>query len=74
MCHRPQLLQWSLHNWHLMHSNRKVTFLAAAMLSVMSYSRGPLVMIGGGLEEDNEVIWSRMIQEAGGQGVSVRES
>ena len=57
-----------------MHSNRKVTFLTAAMLSVMTWSRGPLVMIGGGLEEDNEVIWSRMIQEAGGQGVSVRES
>ena len=68
------MLQWSLHNWHLMHSNRKVKFLTGAMLSVMSCSSGPLVMIGGGLEEDNEVIWSRMIQEAGGQGVSVRES
>ena len=57
-----------------MHSSRKVTFLTAAMLSVMTWSRRSLVMIGGGLEEDNEVIWSRMIQEAGGQGVSFRES
>ena len=66
------MLQWSLHNWHLMHSNRKVTFLTAAMLSVMTWSRGPLVMIGGGLEEDNEAIWGRMMQEAGGEGVSTR--
>ena len=33
-------------------------------------SRGPLMMIGGGLEEDNEAIWGRMVEEAGGEGVS----
>ena len=48
-----------------------LTFLAT-MLSVVTCSRGPLVMIGGGLEEDNEAIWGRMMQEAGGEGVSIR--
>ena len=43
-------------------------FLAVMMSEVTS--RGPLVMIGGGLEEDNEVIWGRMVEEAGGEGVS----
>ena len=47
-----------------------LTFLA--VFSVVVCSRGPLVMIGGGLEEDNEAIWGRMMQEAGGQGVSTR--
>ena len=43
-------------------------FLAAVLGAVSS--RGPLVLIGGGLEEDNEAIWGRMISEAGGEGVS----
>ena len=43
----------------------------AALVSVVTSSRGPLVMIGGGLEEDNEAVWGRMIEEAGGEGVSV---
>ena len=47
-----------------------LTFLA--VLSVVVCSRGPLIMIGGGLEEDNEAIWGRMMQEAGGEGVSTR--
>ena len=43
-------------------------FLAAVLGAVSS--RGPLVLIGGGLEEDNEAIWGRMLSEAGGEGVS----
>ncbi len=43
----------------------------SSLMSVVTSSRGPLVMIGGGLEEDNEAIWGRMMEEAGGEGVSV---
>ena len=43
----------------------------ASLVSVVTSSRGPLVMIGGGLEEDNEAVWGRMMEEAGGEGVSV---
>ena len=43
----------------------------SALMSVVTSSRGPLVMIGGGLEEDNEAVWGRMMEEAGGEGVSV---
>ena len=28
-------------------------------------------MIGGNLKEDNEAVWGRMMEEAGGEGVSV---
>ena len=43
----------------------------SSLMSVVTSSWGPLVMIGGGLEEDNEAIWGRMMEEAGGEGVSV---
>ena len=43
----------------------------SSLVSVVTCSRGPLVMIGGGLEEDNEAVWGRMMEEAGGEGVSV---
>ena len=43
----------------------------SSLMSVVTSSRRPLVMIGGGLEEDNEAVWGRMIEEAGGEGVSV---
>ena len=43
----------------------------SSLMSVVTSSRGPLVMIGGGLEEDNEAVWGRMMEEAGGEGVSV---
>ena len=40
-------------------------------LGLVTSNRGPLVMIGGGLEEDNQAVWGRMMEAAGGENVSV---
>lgn len=42
--------------------------LLLALLPVAGYSAGPLILIGGGLKDDNAAIYQRLIQLAGGSG------
>ncbi|WP_339081502.1 cyanophycinase [Pseudomonas sp. TMP9] len=42
--------------------------LLLALLPVTGYSAGPLILIGGGLKDDNTAIYQRLIQLAGGSG------
>ena len=42
--------------------------LLLALLPVTGYSAGPLILVGGGLKDDNTAIYQRLIQLAGGNG------
>lgn len=42
--------------------------LLLALLPVTGYSAGPLILVGGGLKDDNAAIYQRLIQLAGGSG------
>ncbi len=49
------------------------TFLAAAalLLSTPAQAQGTAIVIGGALKFDNDAVWQRVVDEAGGAGARI---
>ena len=52
----------------MIRSFMRCSALLLALIPVTGYSAGPLILVGGGLKDDNTAIYQRLIQLAGGSG------